>query len=133
MKGKILDFHQDNVGNWVADLQCGHRHHLRHQPPWTTRQWVLTAEGRKRFIGSKLHCRECETQSIDQGREMEESKPQQKARRIAEAVKAESIKAAIEAYQRAKMSGLCQEGAWDCAIDAMRTLDAESIIKNLPE
>jgi hypothetical protein len=25
----------------VAELSCGHTQHLRHQPPWQSRAWVL--------------------------------------------------------------------------------------------
>lgn len=59
MKRRILGFHQDEHGDWVADLECGHRQHVRHRPPWTVREWVSTPEGRERFIGHELECREC--------------------------------------------------------------------------
>ena len=53
--------------------------------------------------------------------------------RIAEAVKNACLKEAIEAYQDAKMSGLCQEGAWEVALDAIKSLDVERLLKTLPE
>lgn len=53
-------------------------------------------------------------------------------RRIAEAIKAACLKAAIEAYQHAKMSGLCQEGAWELAMDAIKSLDTEAVLRQLP-
>jgi hypothetical protein len=43
----------------VADLECGHRQHLRHDPPWQLRPWVLTAEGRARYLGVELPCASC--------------------------------------------------------------------------
>jgi hypothetical protein len=55
----IVGFHQDNEGHWVADLECGHSQHMRHNPPWQNRSWVLTAEGRARFIGIQVECRRC--------------------------------------------------------------------------
>jgi hypothetical protein len=30
---KIVGFHRDDLGDWVADLECGHAQHLRHNPP----------------------------------------------------------------------------------------------------
>ncbi len=30
---KILGFHQDEQRDWVADLECGHTRHVRHNPP----------------------------------------------------------------------------------------------------
>ena len=52
--------------------------------------------------------------------------------RLAEAVRAACVKAALEGYERAAISGLCHEGAWECAVDAIRTLDLETVIKSLP-
>jgi len=43
----------------VADLACGHTQHMRHQPPWQSRAWVLTDDGRQRFIGTAIPCRPC--------------------------------------------------------------------------
>ena len=59
MKRCIVGFHQDDAGQWVADLECGHTQHVRHQPPWTLRPWVLTEEGRNSFLGRELVCVEC--------------------------------------------------------------------------
>jgi hypothetical protein len=55
----IIGFHQDDEGHWVAELECGHSQHMRHEPPWQNREWVLTAEGRTRFIGVLVECRLC--------------------------------------------------------------------------
>ena len=59
MRG-IVGFHQDEQGDWVADLICGHGQHVRHQPPMTVRHWVLTPEGRARHLGTQLNCKKCE-------------------------------------------------------------------------
>jgi len=56
---KIVGFHQDDLGDWVADLDCGHAQHLRHNPPWTSRPWVITPEGRAAHRGAALHCPVC--------------------------------------------------------------------------
>jgi hypothetical protein len=47
----------------------------------------------------------------------------QDVRRVAEAVRAACIQAARVAFEQASMSGLCCEGAWECAVGAMQTLD----------
>lgn len=56
----IVGFRQDAEGHWIAELQCGHSQHMRHQPPWAVRPWVLTAEGRERFIGTPIPCLLCD-------------------------------------------------------------------------
>ena len=58
----IRGFHQDEEGHWVADLECGHTRHVRHEPPWQERPWVLTEEGRARMLGTRLSCKECREQ-----------------------------------------------------------------------
>ena len=55
----IAGFHQDDEGHWVADLECGHAQHVRHDPPWQLRPWVLTPEGREKFLGIELPCMRC--------------------------------------------------------------------------
>lgn len=59
VKRRIVTFRQDDRGDWIAELECGHAQHLRHDPPWTTRPWVTTAEGRAGFLGHALHCADC--------------------------------------------------------------------------
>ena len=60
MLRKIVDYHQDEEGHWVARLECGHQQHVRHNPPWTSRPWVMTPEGRAAKLGHQLNCRKCE-------------------------------------------------------------------------
>lgn len=59
MEQKITGFHQDDEGHWVADLVCGHTQHVRHQPPWQNREWVVTKEGREQKLGAVLFCKKC--------------------------------------------------------------------------
>ncbi|HEV7914617.1 MAG TPA: DUF3565 domain-containing protein [Albitalea sp.] len=61
MDRRIVGFHQDELHDWVAQLECGHHQHVRHDPPWTSRPWVLTPEGRAGVIGRMLPCRKCDT------------------------------------------------------------------------
>ena len=60
MKRRITGFHQDEEQHWVADLECGHTQHVRHDPPWQVRPWVITEEGRRRFLGTSLNCVKCD-------------------------------------------------------------------------
>jgi hypothetical protein len=56
----ITGFHQDDEAHWVAELACGHNQHVRHNPPWTSRAWVTTPEGRESRRGHTLPCRKCD-------------------------------------------------------------------------
>ncbi len=56
---EMIGFRQDDEGHWVAELECGHSQHIRHQPPWQVRPWVLTTEGRAKYIGVAVPCRLC--------------------------------------------------------------------------
>ncbi len=60
MKRKIVSFHQDAEQHWVARLDCGHNQHVRHNPPWTNRPWVITPEGREAALGLELDCKKCD-------------------------------------------------------------------------
>lgn len=63
MERRIVGFHQDDFGDWIAELDCGHTQHVRHDPPWQVRAWVVTPEGRRRFLGATLHCVACDRSS----------------------------------------------------------------------
>lgn len=56
---RIVGFHQDEENDWVADLECGHTQHVRHDPPWQVRPWVITESGRAMFLGKTLECVKC--------------------------------------------------------------------------
>lgn len=47
--------------------------------------------------------------------------------RVAEAVRRACIRAAAEAYEDAGLAGLCAEGRWEAAIDAIRSLEVSRI------
>ena len=55
----IEGFHQDELNDWVAELSCGHGQHVRHKPPFWTREWTQTPEGRASRIGAELDCVRC--------------------------------------------------------------------------
>ncbi|KII35673.1 MULTISPECIES: DUF3565 domain-containing protein [Pseudomonas] len=60
----ITGFHQDEDGHWVAELSCGHTQHLRHQPPWQSRAWVMDAAQRLEKIGQPFDCGWCAQGSV---------------------------------------------------------------------
>ncbi len=60
MRRGIAGFHQDADAHWVAVLECGHFQHVRHDPPWMMRPWVVSAEGRAAMLGSPLDCKKCD-------------------------------------------------------------------------
>ena len=55
----IIGFAQDELGDYVANLACGHRQHVRHKPPWQVREWVTTEAGRQQMLGTELACLWC--------------------------------------------------------------------------
>jgi hypothetical protein len=59
MERRIIGFHQDAERHWVVELECGHKQHVRHNPPWVNHPWVLTPEGRAKMLGQMLACRTC--------------------------------------------------------------------------
>jgi hypothetical protein len=56
---QIVGFHQDDLEHWVAELDCGHTIHMRHDPPWQNRPWVLTEAGRASMLGVIVECTRC--------------------------------------------------------------------------
>lgn len=70
MERAIVGFRTDDEGHWVALLDCGHRQHVRHDPPLVERPWVLTEEGRASRLGVLLDCVRC-----DRGEPVDEPAP----------------------------------------------------------
>jgi hypothetical protein len=60
MNRRIVGFHQDDHLDWVAELDCGHNQHVRHDPPFQMRPWVITEEGRRSRLGIELECNKCD-------------------------------------------------------------------------
>lgn len=59
MDRRILSFRQDDEGLWIAELECGHTQHVRHDPPWQERPWVIEAAQREVRRGTLLECGKC--------------------------------------------------------------------------
>ena len=60
MKRAILGFHRDGLGDWIADLDCGHGRHVRHRPPFFNRPWVEREATRNEMLGIELDCPRCD-------------------------------------------------------------------------
>lgn len=65
---RIVGYHQDEESHWVAELECGHTQHVRHDPPWQSRPWVTTPAGRAEKLGVTLDCRDCEAAPTTENR-----------------------------------------------------------------
>jgi len=50
-------------------------------------------------------------------------------RRLAQLVRDACIQAAREGYERAAMSGLCEEGALEAALSAIHMLDLDEVLR----
>lgn len=48
---------------------------------------------------------------------------------LAESIRAACLDAALRAYEDAGISGLCDEGRWECAIQAIKGVDLNVLIK----
>ncbi len=46
---------------------------------------------------------------------------------VAEAVRHACLVAALEAYEEGGLAGMCLEGRWDLAVDALKALDAAQV------
>ncbi len=71
----IAGFQQDDAGDWVAQLACGHRQHVRHNPPWQMRPWVTNGAERAARVGAPIDCPLCdgEGSSMTRARELIDS------------------------------------------------------------
>jgi hypothetical protein len=48
---------------------------------------------------------------------------------VANTVREACIRAALDGYQQASISGLCHEGAFEVAVDAIRMLDVAAVVQ----
>jgi hypothetical protein len=50
---------------------------------------------------------------------------------MAEAVRQACLAAALQAYEDAGLNGLCHEGRWECAVDAIRAMPLRPLVHAL--
>jgi hypothetical protein len=67
MQRTIVGFHQDEAGDWVAELSCLHNQHVRHQPPFQERPWVVDETQRAAQVGAELNCPLCDRADLPDG------------------------------------------------------------------
>lgn len=67
MQRAIAGWQVDPAGDWVAELDCKHRQHVRHQPPWQERPWVLDAAARAERVGQLIECAACDRAEMPEG------------------------------------------------------------------
>jgi tellurite methyltransferase len=67
MHRSIIGFHKDLEQHWVAELDCGHCQHTRHEPPFFSRPWVIIEAGRLEHIGQLLNCVLCDREEMPDG------------------------------------------------------------------
>ncbi len=49
--------------------------------------------------------------------------------RVADAVRQACVRAALDGHEQAGLAGLCGEGRWEMAIDAIRSLDLAAVVR----
>lgn len=59
-------------------------------------------------------------------RTMEPNEREEQTLRLAAALRDACAEVASKAYEQAAMSGLCCEGAWECAMGALRSFDVSA-------
>jgi tellurite resistance-related uncharacterized protein len=64
---QIVGYHQDEAGDWVAELSCLHNQHVRHRPPFLERSWILHEAGRADRLGSDIECPLCDRAELPDG------------------------------------------------------------------
>lgn len=69
MKRAITAF-VDDANEWVAILDCLHRQHVRHRPPFRTAPWVRDDAAREARIGTDLDCPLCDRTELPDGLEV---------------------------------------------------------------
>jgi len=67
MRRLITGFHRDEEGDWVAELDCLHGQHVRHQPPFRVAPWVLDEDERRARVGAPLDCPLCDRAELPDG------------------------------------------------------------------
>jgi tellurite resistance-related uncharacterized protein len=72
----ITGYHQDEAGDWVAELDCGHNQHVRHRPPFQMRPWVLSEAERQARLGAPLECPLCDRAELPAATRLVRSSPE---------------------------------------------------------
>lgn len=60
MQRRVVGFTVDDEGDRVVLLDCHHRQHVRHQPPFRLAPWIEDATERERRVGTPWPCPLCD-------------------------------------------------------------------------
>lgn len=52
---------------------------------------------------------------------------------LAAKIRAAFVETAVDAYEDASANGLCAQGAWECAVDAMRHVEIGDLLQGLAQ
>lgn len=52
-------------------------------------------------------------------------------RRAADAARTACLRVALDAYERAGLSGLCEAGRWELVVDSIQSLDVNAVVREL--
>lgn len=69
MKRFIIGFIKDVDKDWCAILDCKHKRHFRHHPPFYEREWTQSLAGRRQHLGMEVECQKCEMPKLPEGLE----------------------------------------------------------------
>ena len=64
---RITGFEREGVGDWAAVLECHHRQHIRHRPPFWVASWIDNDAERAQHIGTTLQCPLCDRCELPTG------------------------------------------------------------------
>jgi tellurite resistance-related uncharacterized protein len=72
----ILEFEKDEEDDWRVVLDCGHKRHLRHDPPREIRPQLSDPSVRESAIGNTIDCGRCRQRLLPDGMEVYKSTPE---------------------------------------------------------
>jgi tellurite methyltransferase len=67
MDRAMTGFHLDDQGAWVAELECLHSQHIRHEPPFREAAWIDDPDERARRVGQPIECPLCDRAELPDG------------------------------------------------------------------
>lgn len=69
MERSAVGFVRDD-DDWIVELDCFHRQHVRHNPPFRSAAWVLDDASRAEHVGTAFDCVLCDRAELPDGLEV---------------------------------------------------------------